>query len=88
MMNNGDQVYECDFCKESLADNRKWVLLNRYGIGTGHKSALVSIEPDGQYIWDVENVDQECVSAVTLCYPTCLLTWIEGKMVEVDATPC
>lgn len=77
----------CDLCKASLADGRRWVLLNRYGVGANKRNALVSVKPGETNIWDVSDEKNAFATGALLCYPACLLTWIEGKLIEIESVP-
>lgn len=77
----------CALCHQPIA-RQPWVLLNRYGIGTGDCRGMCEIlDPRGQYFWDVgEDLDAtpEVASGAVLCFPACLNLYIEGKMVAAD----
>ncbi len=76
----------CDYCGEHVGYDKPWVLLNRYGVGTGSKRCLSEIVTDGEYLWEVdEDTGDVEAGGALLCWPQCLHSWIEGKMIQVDA---
>lgn len=77
----------CDLCHKDTSD-KPWVLLNRYGYGTGRCRGMSEAHSsEDEYHWDVgDNLDEveEVVTGVLLCFPGCLQTFLEGKMIEAD----
>lgn len=78
---------KCDLCHQD-AGLKPWVLLNRYGYGTGRCRGMSEVyNQDGEYYWEVGDdldAEQESVTGALLCFPECLKTYIEGKMIEAD----
>ena len=81
-MTDRDSRTACDLCGEPIAD-RKWLLLNRYAIGTGYGRSLIECQVDGECLWDcgTEGVSDDVVSGSLLCWPGCAHQWIEAQMV-------
>ena len=77
----------CDFCGEALL-GKPWVVLNRAVFGSGNSYAMSEFQNDRQECaWSHahENEDGEPVaSGPALCFPSCLTTFIEGRMIEAD----
>ena len=76
----------CDLCGNDTA-KRPWVLLNRFGYGTGLCRGMTEIRVDGEYHWEVgDDLDaqEEVATGRLLCFPHCLQTYLEGKMIEAD----
>lgn len=75
----------CDLCHQST-DDRPWVLLNRYGYGTGNCRGMTEVHnSDDEYHWDVGNdldAQEEVVTGTLLCFPECLRTYLE--MIAAD----
>lgn len=64
------------------------MLLNRYGFGTGKCRCMTECRNgDNDYEWTVgEDLDaeREVVSGPVLCFPSCLQTYLEGRMIHAD----
>lgn len=77
----------CRFCGASV-EHTPWVKLNRIAFGTGRcRCASEFHNDDGDYIWEVgDDLDaqEEVVTGPVLCFPDCLQTYLEGRMVEAD----
>ena len=77
----------CRLCGADL-EAKAWVLLNRYMYGTGRcRGATESLNDDGDYEWEVGadlDAEAEVVSGPVLCFPGCVQTFLEGKMIEAD----
>jgi len=75
----------CVYCNAPL-DGQPWLLLNRYGIGTGSARCLSEIcDEDDEYIWALNaDPDKEVVTGIGLCWPECAYSFIEGRMIETD----
>jgi len=71
----------CELCGEDTS-HKKWVSLNRYALGDGDDSMMVQPETD-RYEWRMAE-DGAAATGVVLCFLGCLLTWIEGEMIEND----
>ena len=89
------RVWLCEVCQRDLGQHggsevQPWVLLNRYGLGTGRSRGLTEVQnSDCEYLWDVgefgEGVgDDQAVTGALVCFPGCLTTYLEAKMVAVD----
>lgn len=72
--------YACSMCGKTVR-RRRWIALNRYCLSNGRVKNTVEGLNGNEYLW--EPSASEC-SGARLHYPECLLTWLEGKMVEVD----
>lgn len=70
------------------AESRPWVLLNRYGYGSGRARGMTEGRNSrGEYLWEVGDdldAEDELVTGPLLCFPSCLQQYLEGKMVEAD----
>ncbi len=76
----------CDLCGQDVA-NRPWVLMNRFVIGSGtNKRYAEWLSNDGQPCWDIAEDGNEQVGGTLLCTTPCLLTWIEGHIIDLDFT--
>ncbi len=76
----------CSLCGESF-DDRSWLLLNRYAIGTGTSSAQVEgVDEDGECIWDPDPAEALATGPV-LHFPECLAMWLQAKAIQVDGSP-
>lgn len=79
--------HHCEFCGEDVSV-RPWVLLNRFGFGSGKVRGMCEmLNEDDDCEWDVGedlDVEAEVVSGPVLCFPRCLQTFIEGKMIEAE----
>ncbi len=79
----------CDLCSEEIA-GRRWVLLNRYLVGSGScRRGSEGVDEEGECIWEVGSDEEGMetyldVTGPVLCFPGCLLLWIEGAMTDVD----
>ena len=77
----------CDLC-DALIEGRPWILLNRYGVGNDRGHVLVEgLNEDGDYDWSPKGengTDSDIATGAILCWPTCVLTWIEGKMIASE----
>lgn len=76
----------CSVCGEVIG-SQPWLLLNRYGVGTGPGGArcLTEIVIDEEYIWEQGGWDEEdYASGAVVCWPDCAYTYIEGKMIQVQ----
>ena len=73
----------CDWCGSDLSKKgKRWVGLNRHVVNCEHGWVMVSCEGDGDdYKWDQHDSRYTCSM---LCYPDCLLTWIEGEIIELS----
>lgn len=64
------------------------MLLNRIAYGTGRCRGCSEFQDgDGVYRWEVGDdldIEEEVVTGPVLCFPTCLVHWLEGKMIEAD----
>jgi len=81
-----DRYNVCDLCGESVAD-KQWVILNRFLVGTGRGRCMSEVHnSDDEYLWmpGDETDSDDYVTGTLLCFPVCLTTWLEGKMVSVD----
>jgi len=79
---------DCRYCGEPVwSENQTrslWLLLNRYGVGTGKFRSLTSVEnDDGECVWDVGG-EEDLANGVVLHWPICANAWIEGKMIEAN----
>jgi hypothetical protein len=74
-----------DFDRESEADSRPWIVLNRYALGSGECERMVLIsarEEDGtEGCWDIEDEEAE-FSGALLCWPDCAVLWVNGQLLE------
>jgi hypothetical protein len=75
----------CNYCKGAIADN-PYMLLNRYGVGSGQAYFLGDHEHDGG-VWyfnpdDPEDTPNVCGSFYH--FPTCLVDAMNLVMVETD----
>lgn len=75
---------KCIVCGDSCED-KPWLVVNRYGIGTGKASCLISVlDDESTYLWERDEDGDLIVSGVLLCWPACAKAYIDGKMFEVD----
>lgn len=73
--------YGCAMCGKTVR-RRRWIALNRYCLSNGRvKNVFEARDGKDEYLWEPET--SSCTGAL-LHYPECLLTWLEGKMIEVD----
>lgn len=87
-----DWKRHCDFCNEIINTRKPWLLLNRYGIGTGLARCLTQANTiGGEYLWELGNPNDEeeegdgdYATGTLLCWPDCANKWIEGKMMTAD----
>lgn len=63
--------------------SRQRILLNRYVLGTGEYMARHEVHEQGRYLWGDDGEDW-LVTAKTCCFPDCLVTFLEGKMIQTD----
>ena len=70
----------------SDADGVPWVVLNRFVVGSGASYSATSVLTDDDYVWETsaEGDEKDSVSGYLLCFPSCLQTFIEGRMLEAD----
>lgn len=76
----------CDLCGDPV-DSRPWVLLNRFGYGSGKCRGMTEVQVDGVCVWEVGDdldAEQEVVSGWLLCFPGCLQMFLEGKMLQAE----
>lgn len=85
-MNEGASGSCCDLCGCDLELGGPWIGLNRYVLGKGPAHTLSSVLIADQYVWEPgeEDGDEECWTGHLLCWPTCLLAWIEAQLIEVE----
>lgn len=78
----------CAVCADPMTDERQWVLLNRFGVGTGSGRALCAPPNcDGDVLWEVDPdapSDEEHASGAMTCWPQCTQLYIEAKMAEAN----
>lgn len=77
----------CSVCGNPMDDARPWLLLNRYGIGTGSGRSLhAPLNCDGDVVWEMgdDDAENEHASGPMTCWPVCTNLYIEGKMAETD----
>lgn len=83
-----DDVIECAVCAEPLTG--RWIILNRYAIGTGKSRRLAEGRGnDDEYLWEMTDDEdpegeEERATGHGMCYPNCLLTFIDATMIETD----
>ena len=67
---------------------RPWVVLNRVCFGSGKAYAQVEFRnDDDEYVWSQEGFDgsdQNALSGKVACFPLCLQSFIEGRMLEAE----
>lgn len=74
----------CDLCGADIVAGKRWVLLNRYGVGSGSSCVLTEgRNGNDDYEWD--RGEEWLASGPLLCFPGCLSQWVEAKMAEGDA---
>jgi len=75
----------CDMCGARI-EGARWLLLNRYGIGTGRTRALTErLDQNGNELWEMsDDIEEEYAAGVLLCWPACANDYIETRMVEAD----
>lgn len=79
-------------CGEPLS-GKDSILMNRYVLTTRKKSLMVEVrqqedaEPKAVYRWPDLDGDDECgtPSGARLCWPSCMLQWIEGELIALAA---
>lgn len=75
---------ECRVCGEKIGRG-PWLLLNRFGVGTGTNRCLSLMVGEDGYLWETsENTDDEYVSGPVLHWPECARAYVEGCMAETD----
>jgi len=79
---------KCAICKQDV-EGRPWILLNRYVCSSGQSYVINEVLNEyGNYAWDVvEEPDGEAEDDVTgtvLCFPQCMVTYLEGQMIQAD----
>lgn len=46
-----------------------------------------AVNDEGEYVWEIHPDSLEAderASGKLLCWPDCLVAWVEGKMIETD----
>lgn len=76
----------CIVCDEPIGAS-PWLLLNRYGIGTGtHRILAQGHNQEGEYEWhQTEDDEEEYATGYVTHWPQCSVMFIEGKMALADA---
>ena len=76
----GDPDRCCDVCDEAVGET-PWLLLNRYGVGTGGAHGMFTVlTHDDEYLWDQEDDEASGV----LLHRGCIELWLDMKMAEID----
>lgn len=76
-------VRHCTACGEPVGA-QPWILLNRFGLGTGKARCMTQLEnEDGDYLWDQH---RDIATGAVLHWPDCAFQFVEAKMVAVDFT--
>lgn len=75
----------CDLCGYALTG--PWLLLNRYGVGTGGDDGVRALvegrNGEDGYLWQTSEADEdEFMTGPVLCWPACATQWIDAKMAE------
>lgn len=85
------QESRCVVCDGPLGTGHgPWVMLNRYGFGTGNNRRMAEITHNGDddsYEWDMTDFAAEGVmhaSGLLMCFPGCMVTFLEAEMIEAD----
>lgn len=76
----------CRVCSAPVEADQRWLLLNRYALGTGTcRGMSESTNDEGEYLWEMsEDAEEEFATGVLLHYPACVSLWIDAKMAEVN----
>jgi len=84
-----DEANKCELCGEPV-DSGPWLLLNRFGVGSGRARALSERRnDDGEYLWRIypgedDREGDERATGPVLHWPICAKEWIEGLMKLCD----
>lgn len=79
---------QCSVCGHNFfrgSPDRPWIILNRYVIGTGRgcRNMVEAVNEDDECAWAItDNAEDDIASGPLLCWPTCAMHWIDGKMLE------
>ena len=88
MMTTPTSYKRCLICGQAMEPGQRWLLLNRYGVGSGVARILCeALNSDGSYEWTIGQElpqDEEIATAHVLCWPGCATTFVELRMAEAE----